>query len=110
MLSLKIRHSDTHPPQATAAEIEHNEHLDAIYASVNRLGQLSLNIHNELDAQSQMLQDAETEMDATQAAVNATNQRIHALIEANGGMKWCAVIACLVCIVIVLFFLILAGA
>jgi t-SNARE complex subunit (syntaxin) len=89
---------------------EQDAHLDAIYDSVQRLGQLSLHIHTELDAQHEMLEEAEAEMDDTQAAVRATNQRIKALIDANGGKQWCAVISCLVFIVVVLFFLILAGA
>jgi len=92
------------------AAADQDQHLDAIYDSVQRLGQLSLNIHDELDAQSQMLEEAEAEMDATQAAVNETNKRIKVLIDANGGSKWCAAVACLTCIVVVLFFLILAGA
>ena len=92
------------------AVADQDQHLDAIYNSVQRLGKLSLTIHDELDAQSHMFEEAEAEMDSTQAAVNETNKRIKVLIDANGGTKWCAAIACLSCIVVVLFFLVLAGA
>ena len=87
-----------------------DEHLDEVHAAVERLGHLSLNIHNELEAQEVMLGDAEAAVSEARAAMDDTTRRINVLIEANGGRWWCGAMAALSCIAFVLFLLILWNA
>lgn len=71
---------------------------------------MSRNIHGELAEQERMLREAEEEVQDVTDAVQATNERVQALIRANGGPGWCALLTCMSCTVVVLFLLILWGA
>jgi hypothetical protein len=115
-------------------------HLDAMEASLTRLGVLSLNIHDEVAAQARDINELHAEVDDAQAQADVMSRRVKQFVEQAGacvcvcgrrarvcrarrrpsqrahggpasapagGVRWCALIACLSCFAFVLLLLVL---
>lgn len=76
-------------------------------ASVERLGQMSLGISEELGQQNQMLEAMETDLDEAAEDLDIVTKKTKEFIKQAGGMKNCVVIVTLSVIALVLFFLII---
>jgi uncharacterized membrane protein len=74
---------------------------------VEQLGQMSLQIHDELQTQNSILDDMDQELDQTTQQINYITQRTKDFIAASGGTSNFILILSLIFIAIVLFLLIL---
>ena len=84
-----------------------DEGLDMLSASVERLGQMSMGISEELGQQNQMLESMETDLDEAGENLDLVTRKTKEFIKLSGGTKNCLVIAVLSAVAFVLFFLIL---
>lgn len=75
--------------------------------SAERLGQLSMNIHDELNQQNQMLDDMDNDLENAGENLDMITRKTKELIEKSGGKGNCMLIVCLSAVVVVLFLLIL---
>ena len=76
-------------------------------SSVERLGQMSLQISEELGQQNRMLDAMETDLDTAGEELDLVTRNTRAFIKQAGGTKNCIVIASLTVVVIILLFLII---
>jgi hypothetical protein len=76
-------------------------------ASVERLGQMSMGISEELGHQNKMLEAMETDLDEAGEELDLVTRKTKEFIQMTGGEKNCMVIVTLSLIALVLFFLIL---
>ena len=81
--------------------------LEMLSKSAERLGQLSMGIHDELNQQNQMLDEMDTDLEAAGEDLDIITRRTKELIEKSGGKKNCMLILCLSVTALVLFLLIL---
>mmetsp|Transcript_54027 Transcript_54027/g.80231 ORF Transcript_54027/g.80231 Transcript_54027/m.80231 type:complete len:132 (+) Transcript_54027:79-474(+) len=85
---------------------EQDEGLEMLSQSAQRLGELSLNIHEELGQQNIMLDEMEQDLDKTSNNLDAVTNRTKELIKRSGGKKYFLIIVALTLVAIVLFFLV----
>jgi t-SNARE complex subunit (syntaxin) len=84
-----------------------DEGLDMLSASVERLGQMSMGISEELGQQNKMLESMETDLDEAGENLDLVTKKTREFIKVAGGTKNCVVILTLSVIALILFFLIL---
>lgn len=84
-----------------------DEGLDMLSASVARLGEMSMNISDELGQQNKMLDSMETDLDQAGEELDLVTRKTNELIRTAGGKKNCMVIVTLSVVALILFFLIL---
>jgi t-SNARE complex subunit (syntaxin) len=81
--------------------------LDMLSVSVERLGQLSLGISEELGQQNKMIDSMETDLDVAAEDLDLVTRKTKEFIKQAGGTKNCVVIMSLSIVALILFFLIL---
>jgi len=84
---------------------EQNQSLEILGDSVLRLGQLSLNISEEIDSQNRMLTKLEVDVEAAQENVDSLTKRTQELVKKAGGPKLFCVIVALTIVLIILILL-----
>ena len=84
-----------------------DEGLEMLGQHVEQLGQMSLQIHDELNTQNTMLDDMDSELDQTTQQINYITQKTKDFIVASGGTSNFILILSLIIIAIVLFLLVL---
>jgi hypothetical protein len=87
--------------------IKQDEGLDMLSESANRLGTLSLNIHEELNSQNIMLDDMENELDKATNNLDLVTMKTKELIQKSGGKRNFMIILSLSLVVVVLLFFII---
>jgi t-SNARE complex subunit (syntaxin) len=81
--------------------------LEMIEQHVEQLGRLSLQIHEELQGQNELLDEMDDDLEQATVQLDAVTRATQEFIRLSGGTKNCLVIASLTGIVIVLLLLIL---
>ena len=84
-----------------------DEGLDYLSQSAERLGQMSLNISEELEQQNKMLDSMETDLDAAGEDLDMVTRKTQEFIKKAGGTGNFIVIVVLSLVALVLFFLVL---
>ena len=84
-----------------------DEGLDILATSVERLGQLSMGISEELGQQNKMLDSMETDLDTAGENLDLVTRKTQEFIKKAGGTKNCIVIMSLSVVALILFFLII---
>ena len=84
-----------------------DEGLDMLSKSADRLGQLSMNIHEELGQQNKLLDDMEEDLDRTTVQLGFVTRKTRELILKSGGKKNFLLVAGLSLVVVILVFLII---
>lgn len=85
---------------------EQNANLDILEQSVSRLGQISLNISNEITEQNKSLSALERDIEDGQGRIETITQRTKDLVKKTGCGEW-RIIIILSVIAVILFLLIL---
>jgi hypothetical protein len=86
---------------------QQDEGLEMLGQSADRLGQMSMNISEELGFQNKMLDEMDQDLDEANENLDFVTRKTKEMIEKSGGTKNCLVIAALAGVVVLLFFLIL---
>jgi hypothetical protein len=86
---------------------QQNESLSMLESSVLRLGQLSLNISQEIDDQNRMLTKLDEDTEIAQNRSNVLLKATNYLIKRSGGPKICCTIVGLSLVLIVLILLVI---
>ena len=86
---------------------QQDQGLDMLSVSVERLGQLSLGISEEMGQQNKMLDSMETDLDTATEDLDLVTRKTKEFIKASGGTKNCVVIMSLSAVALILFFLVL---
>ena len=86
---------------------QQDQGLEMLSQSAERLGQLSMNIHDELNQQNKMLDEMDNDLEDAGENLDMITRKTKELIEKSGGKVNCMLIACLTVIAVVLFLLIL---
>jgi SYP6 family syntaxin len=86
---------------------QQDQGLDMLSVSVERLGQMSLGISEELGQQNKMLDGMETDLDTAAEDLDLVTRKTKEFIKLSGGTKNCVVIMSLTAVALILFFLIL---
>ncbi len=84
-----------------------DEGLEMLSQSAERLGQLSINISEELGYQNQMLDELETGLDEASDNLDNVTRRTKEMIQKAGGTRNCILIVILTLVALVLFFLLI---
>mmetsp|Transcript_20381 Transcript_20381/g.26338 ORF Transcript_20381/g.26338 Transcript_20381/m.26338 type:complete len:128 (-) Transcript_20381:283-666(-) len=84
-----------------------DEGLEMLSMSASRLGELSMNIHTELEDQNRMLSEMDEDLERAEGDLDLVTKKTKELVKKAGGTKNCLLILSLIIVVIVLFFLIL---
>ena len=84
-----------------------DEGLEMLSQSAERLGKMSMQIHEELGAQNQILDEMESDLDLANDDLDIVTKKTKEFIEFTGGEKNCVLILILAGIALVLFLLIL---
>ena len=84
-----------------------DENLDVLHDSVHRLGEISVEISNELDEQNKMLEELGDDIDRSQGAMDNIARKTKELVELSGGPGYCCMITALSAIAFILFLLII---
>ena len=84
-----------------------DEGLDFLSQSAERLGQMSLEISDELGQQNKMLDSMETDLDRASEELDVVTQKTKEFIQQAGGEKNCIIIMVLSIVVLILLFLII---
>ena len=84
-----------------------DEGLDFLSQSAERLGQMSLEISDELGQQNKMLDSMETDLDRASEELDLVTQKTKEFIKQAGGEKNCIIIMVLSIVVLILLFLII---
>lgn len=99
------------PQDSLARQQQLMQHQDAglemLGQHAERLGQMSLQIHEELGQQNKMLTEMDDELDEANQNLDLVTRKTKEFIQTSGGTKTFVVILTLAVIVLVLFFLIL---
>lgn len=83
---------------------EQDENLDALGGSVIRLGQISLNISQEIDSQNALLNKLEVDLETANDNITRVTQATKALVKKAGGPKtFCIIIALWVVLLFLVF-------
>jgi len=75
--------------------------------SAERLGQMSMNIHDELNQQNMMLDDMDQDLEEAGENLDLVTRKTKELIEKSGGKGNCMLILCLSITAVVLLLLII---
>jgi t-SNARE complex subunit (syntaxin) len=86
---------------------QQDEGLDVLAQSVDRLGQMSMAISEELGQQNKMLDAMETDLDTASEELDIVTAKTKELIAKAGGSTNFCIIATLSIVVLILVFLIL---
>jgi hypothetical protein len=86
---------------------QQNVGLEMLEQHVSQLGQMSLQISDELDNHNRILDDMDTDLDEALSNLDYVTQTTKQFIQASGGTNNCILIVSLIGIAIVLFLLIL---
>jgi t-SNARE complex subunit (syntaxin) len=86
---------------------QQDQGLDMLSVSVERLGQLSLGISEELGQQNKMIDSMETDLDTAAEDLDLVTRKTKEFIKQAGGTKNCIVIMSLSAVALVLFLLVL---
>ena len=81
--------------------------MDILSQSVERLGQLSMGISDELGHQNKLLDSMETDLEAAGDDLDLVTRKTRDFIQQAGGTNNCMLIASLTLVAIILLFLIL---
>eukprot|EP00518_Triparma_eleuthera_P014422 CAMPEP_0182468652 /NCGR_PEP_ID=MMETSP1319-20130603/15837_1 /TAXON_ID=172717 /ORGANISM="Bolidomonas pacifica, Strain RCC208" /LENGTH=125 /DNA_ID=CAMNT_0024668873 /DNA_START=105 /DNA_END=479 /DNA_ORIENTATION=+ len=84
---------------------QQDDSLDALGQSAARLGQISLNINEELTAQNKMIDEMGMELDDAELNLAVVTKKTQELIKKSGGCKYFSIIVCLSIVVVILFLL-----
>jgi len=84
-----------------------DEGLEMLSESANRLGTLSLGIHEELNSQNMMLDDMEDELDKATTNLDIVTQKTKELIKKSGGKRNFLLILSMSIVVVILLLLII---
>jgi SNARE domain. len=84
-----------------------DEGLDMLTESANRLGALSLGIHEELNQQNKMLDEMENDLENATGNLETITQKTKDLIQKSGGKKNFVIILAMSIVVVILLFLII---
>mmetsp|Transcript_27081 Transcript_27081/g.80054 ORF Transcript_27081/g.80054 Transcript_27081/m.80054 type:complete len:91 (+) Transcript_27081:55-327(+) len=84
-----------------------DEGLEMLGQSADRLGQLSMNIHEELGQQNKLLDEMEDDLDQATTRLDFVTQKTRELVQRSGGKKNFLIIVGLTIVVIILIFLII---
>lgn len=88
---------------------QQDDDLDALGAHVTRIGQVGLQIHEELEQQSGMLEELDTDIEGTSTRLQAAQKKIdHMLKKAGLGGQLC-IIVFLIAVLIILLVLVIQG-
>lgn len=80
--------------------------MEMLSQSAERLGQMSMNIHDELNQQNMMLDDMDKDLEEASENLDMITKKTKELIEISGGKGNCMLIVCLITTVVVLLMLI----
>lgn len=86
---------------------EQNRNLDVLGESVSRLGELSLNISQEISLQNKMLTNLEVDVESAQEKANTLTAKTTELIKKSGGPRTFCTIVILVFILVILILLVI---
>jgi len=86
---------------------QQDQSLDMLGSSVLRLGEMSMNIHDELKDQNKMLDEMDGDLDKATSNLEIVTKKTQDLIKKSGGCMNFFVIVGLSVVVLVLFFLII---
>lgn len=86
---------------------QQDQGLDMLSVSVQRLGQLSMGISEEMGHQNKMLDSMEVDLDTATEDLDLVTRKTKEFIKASGGTKNCVVIMGLSAVALVLFLLLL---
>jgi SNARE domain len=81
--------------------------LDMLGQQAQRLGQMSLQISEELDSQNKILSEMDQDLDEANQNLDLVTRKTKEFIEASGGTRNFLVILALICVVIILILMIL---
>lgn len=84
-----------------------DEGLDMLTESANRLGALSLGIHEELNQQNKMLDEMENDLENATSNLDMITKKTKDLIQKSGGKKNFFIILVMSIIVVILLLLII---
>ena len=86
---------------------QQDEGLEMLSESANRLGALSLGIHEELNSQNVMLDDMENDLENAATNLGIVTKRTKDLIKKSGGKRNFMIIVSMCFVIVVLILLIL---
>ncbi len=86
---------------------EQDKSLEVLGDSVLRLGQMSLNISEEIDSQNRMLTSLEVDVEAAQENVDSLTKRTKELVKKSGGPKMFCIIIALIVVLLILILLVI---
>lgn len=81
--------------------------LEMLSQSAERLGQLSMGIHDEIHQQNNMLNEMDNDLETAGENLDIITKKTKEMIEKSGGKNNCLLILCLSITAIILFLLIL---
>lgn len=84
-----------------------DEGLEMLSQSADRLGQLSMGIHEELGQQNKLLDEMEDDLDKATTRLDYVTQKTRELVQRSGGKKNFLLIVGLVIVVFILLILII---
>lgn len=84
-----------------------DEGLEMLTESANRLGTLSLGIHEELNSQNRMLDDMEGDLENATTNLDIVTKRTRDLIKKSGGKRNFMIIVSMCLVIVILLFLII---
>lgn len=84
-----------------------DEGLEMLSQSADRLGKMSMAIHEELGHQNKMLDEMDQDLEQASENLDFVTRKTKEFIEKSGGAKNCVIIAALALVVVILVFLIL---
>jgi len=84
-----------------------DEGLEMLSASAARLGELSLNIHEEVSEQNKMLDEMDEDLDLAAMNLNTVTAKTRELVRSAGGKKYFCTIVCLSLVLLILILLVL---
>tara|TARA_B100001094_G_scaffold283142_1_gene295692 strand:- start:21 stop:668 length:648 start_codon:yes stop_codon:yes gene_type:complete len=82
-----------------------DEDLDDLSGAVTRLGQVGLTISNELESQSQLIDELNENTESTMGRLKAASRKMEDVIKKSGMRGQCCIIVCLTLILGVLVYL-----
>ena len=88
-------------------EEQQDEHLDAIHASLSRVGQAAQGLNNELRWQNDMLDTVGQDMGRTNAAMKLVESKTADLVKQAGGQGYFCIILVLGTVAFILFLMII---
>ena len=85
---------------------EQDDSLESLGSSVLRLGQMSLNISEELDCQNNLLNKLEVDLETANENVDRLTKTTRAMVKKAGGPKSLCLIIVLIAVLLFLIFLV----